>query len=96
MGILGNGSLRKNQMKNKFKIIVASMGEKIKLKDGEMIVMKSVFILWQRNGFVEADWRMLSVYAFSDSAQRALEDLKKLYPEGRGYEYKTTEVRTKS
>lgn len=42
-------------MKNKFKIIDASTGEKYKLKDGEMIVMNSQGIFFMVGNFMDYD-----------------------------------------
>lgn len=42
-------------MKNKFKIIDASTGEKIKLKDGEMLVMNSQGIFFIVGNFMDYD-----------------------------------------
>lgn len=42
-------------MKKKFKIIDASTGEKLKLKDGEMIVMNSQGIFFLVGNFMDYD-----------------------------------------
>jgi len=42
-------------MKNKFKIIDASTGEKIKLKEGEMIVMNDQGIFFLVGNFMDYD-----------------------------------------
>jgi len=55
--------------------------------------MKSVYILWQRNGWVEADWRVLSLYSCLESARTALQAMQKIYPEDKGFEHKSTEMR---
>lgn len=42
-------------MKKKFKIIDASSGEKIKLKEGEMVVMNSQGIFFMVGNFMDYD-----------------------------------------
>lgn len=42
-------------MKNKFKIIDASTGEKLKLKEGEMVVMNSQGIFFLVGNFMDYD-----------------------------------------